>query len=67
MKNRMAETRGETKAAQRSMEVLATFGEARLIREGDKIGLWGGSMADRLEALEWVSLMMPDAVVSIGS
>jgi hypothetical protein len=49
------------------MEVLATFGEARLIREGDKIGLWGGSMADRLEALEWVSLMMPDAVVSIGS
>jgi hypothetical protein len=46
-------------------EVLGTFGEAQLVRVDDKIHLRGGSMADRIEALEWVALFMPDEVVSM--
>jgi len=46
-------------------EVLATFGEAELIRVAGVIHLRGGSMADRMEALEWLSLFMPEAAVCV--
>jgi hypothetical protein len=41
-------------------EVIATFGEARLVRVKGRVELRGGSMADRTEALEWLLVMMPD-------
>lgn len=44
-------------------EVLGNFGEARLVRSEGKIHLRGGSMADRIEALEWVAMFLPDEVV----
>jgi hypothetical protein len=41
-------------------ELVATFGEARLIRVNGRIQLRGGSMADRAEALEWLAHVLPD-------
>jgi hypothetical protein len=50
--------------AKKDGEVIATFGQARLIRtvEG-KWELVGGSSCDRLEAQEWISLFMHEAMV----
>jgi hypothetical protein len=66
MKNRMQKIwgtgQGETAA---SGEVLAQFGEAVLVRINGQIVLRGGSMADRMEALEWLSMFMPDEVASL--
>jgi len=46
-------------------EVIARFGEAILVRVRGRIVLRGGSMADRMEALEWMAMFMPDAVASL--
>lgn len=40
--------------------LVAEFGEALLSRERGRLHLRGGSMADRMEALEWVALFLPD-------
>ena len=61
MKNQISEL-----VTDRTEETIALFGDARLVRVNDSICLRGGSMADRMEAVEWLSLMMPEAVVSIG-
>ena len=45
--------------------VIATFGDATLVKVEGKLHLRGGSMVDRMEALEWVSLFLPDDVVSL--
>jgi len=45
--------------------VVARFGDAVLIRLAERVVLRGGSMADRMEALEWMALFMPDAVASL--
>ena len=45
-------------------EVVATWGQARLIKYPDgKVVLKGGSEEDRLAAHEWVSLFWHEAVV----
>jgi hypothetical protein len=49
----------------RAEEVIATFGEARLMRVDGRIELRGGSMSDRMEALEWVARTLPDEMVDI--
>ena len=46
-------------------DVIAQFGESMLMRVDGQIVLRGGSMADRTEALEWLSLNMPEAVASL--
>ena len=46
-------------------QIIATFGEAKLVKVDGQIQLWGGSMADRMEAMEWVSLFLPDEAVNI--
>jgi hypothetical protein len=45
-------------------EVMASWGEAQLIKylEG-KLVLKGGSKEDRIEAREWISMFLNDAVV----
>jgi hypothetical protein len=49
-----------------SGEVVATWGEAQLIRYLDgKTELKGGSREDRLSAQEWISLFWHEAVVQI--
>lgn len=50
---------------ERHEEVLGTFGEAHLIRCEGRVYLRGGSMSDRMEALEWMSLFMPEAVLCV--
>ena len=40
--------------------LVAEFGEARLTREQGRLHLRGGSMTDRMEALEWVAMFLPD-------
>jgi len=40
--------------------LIASFGEARLLRVDGALRLTGGSMADRMEALEWVAMFMPE-------
>jgi hypothetical protein len=49
----------------RGEELIATFGEARLVRVNARIELRGGSMSDRMEALEWVARTLPDEMVDI--
>jgi len=46
-------------------EIVAVFGEARLIRSGGELQLRGGSMADRAEALEWLAIFIPDEVACV--
>jgi hypothetical protein len=46
-------------------EVVAVFGEARLVKQDGQIHLVGGTMADRTEALEWMLLFMPDEAVRL--
>jgi hypothetical protein len=45
-------------------ELIASWGEARLIKYLDgKVELKGGSKEDRIEAREWISMFLNDAVV----
>ena len=45
-------------------EVIASWGQARLIKYLDgKLELKGGSKDDRIEAREWISMFLTDAVV----
>jgi hypothetical protein len=45
-------------------EVMASWGEARLIKYLDgKLVLKGGSKENRMEAREWISMFLNDAVV----
>lgn len=46
-------------------EIIATFGDAVLVKAGGRIQLRGGSMSDRMEALEWMSLFMPEESVRV--
>ena len=49
-------------------ETIATFGEARLVKQLDgKLELIGGSPENRTEAKEWVSLFLHEAVISFGT
>ena len=45
-------------------EMIASWGQARLIKYLDgKLELKGGSKDDRIEAREWISMFLTDAVV----
>ena len=45
-------------------EVIASWGQAQLIKYLDgKVVLKGGSKEDRMEAREWISMFLNDAVV----
>ena len=45
-------------------KLIASWGEARLIKYLDgKVELKGGSKEDRIEAREWISMFLNDAVV----
>ena len=46
-------------------ETIAQFGEAKLVRVEGRIRLRGGSMADRIEALEWLELFHPNEVACV--
>jgi len=61
MKNRM-----ESLVFNQSEEVLVIFGEARLVRVKGRVYLRGGSMAERMEALEWLSIFEPQTVACVG-
>ena len=44
--------------------MIASWGQARLINYLDgKLELKGGSKEDRIEAREWISMFLTDAVV----
>ena len=55
----------EPKDENQEDELIAVFGEARLLRTAGRLELRGGSMSDRTEALEWLSIFMPDAVATV--
>ena len=59
MKNRIKEHMEEQE------ELIAVFGDARLVRVNDRVHLRGGSMADRTEALEWIAMNLPDTVAGL--
>ncbi len=50
MKNRIAELAEKEKSV-----LLGVFGEARVVYQENNLYLEGGSMADRVEAKEWVA------------
>ena len=46
--------------------LIATFGQARLLNRADgRVELHGGSDSDRTEAKQWISLFLHDAVPRI--
>jgi hypothetical protein len=48
-------------------EVIATFGQARLVKMLDgKLELVGGSADDRANAHEWISMFMHEALIGDG-
>ena len=65
MKNRTQKS--AESARKETGEIIAQFGEAVLLRlnGNGRIVLRGGSMADRMEALEWLSMFMPEAMASL--
>ena len=50
---------------EKSLKVLAVFGEARLLRTAGGLRLSGGSMLDRMEALEWIAEHFPGEVANV--
>jgi hypothetical protein len=49
---------------QRDGEIVAAFGNARLVKRLDyRFELLGGSERDRAEAREWISLFLHEAVI----
>ena len=62
MKNRTREI-----IQDRPEEIIAVFGEARIVRVDGKVYLHGGSMADRTEALEWLAMFLPEEVACVES
>ena len=49
----------------RTRRVVAYFGRARLMRESDgSFALEGGNRHDRIAAIEWTSMFLPEAVVA---
>lgn len=55
MKNRIKDRNNPPEA----IHLIAEFGDARLVRCGAKVRLEGGSMADRLDALDWARINLP--------
>ena len=51
----------------RDGRLLASFGDAQLLKVDGMIRLRGGSMTDRVEALEWLSSFIPEGVSSCQS
>ena len=60
MKNRIKE---RMEAATETKIIIAEFGDAKLVRIGAKVCLEGGSMADRLDALEWAKVNLPGVLI----
>jgi hypothetical protein len=50
---------------EQDVEAIATFGQAKLIRQGfeNDYELLGGSEADRAKAKEWIALFMKDSKI----
>lgn len=59
MKNRLNDV-----VADEVVVVLAIFGDARLVRVRGRVHLEGGSMADRMEALDWASVNLTEPVAA---
>ncbi len=48
--------------------VIASFGEARLMKRADgRLELRGGTADDQTAAKEWISLFMHEAVLRLGA
>jgi hypothetical protein len=60
MKNRI-----ETEMGYTWERLIATFGRAELIKTTDGMVLRGGSASERMEALEWISLFLPEEFASV--
>jgi len=53
--------------AAKTEPVITTFGSARLVEKSrSQVVLHGGTPGDRTAAKEWVSLFMPEAVLSFS-
>lgn len=59
MNNRVLDERQQEGA------LLASFGEAQLVKVDGRLELRGGTMSDRMEALEWISLFLPEEVARV--
>jgi len=59
MKNRLNDVVGNE-----DLIVIAVFGDARLVRIGRRVHLEGGSMADRMEALDWALANLQEPVLA---
>jgi hypothetical protein len=57
----------KTPSAPMDSELIAIFGEAQLLRVDGHVQLQGGTMADRIEALEWLSIFLPNEPVREGA
>jgi len=60
MKNRM-----DIETGYKQEQLIATFGQAELLKMDEGMVLRGGSSSDRSEALEWISLFLPEEFASV--
>ena len=60
MNNRMHMDRGYN-----CERLIATFGTAELIKVNGSMTLRGGTTSDRAEALEWISLFLPEEFATV--
>ena len=60
MKNRM-----DIETGYNRQQLIATFGAAELLKLDDGMVLRGGTAADRTEALEWISLFLPEEFATV--
>jgi hypothetical protein len=60
MKNRM-----DTEMVHDREQHIASFGQAELVKIQDTMVLRGGTSSDRTDALEWISLFLPEEFATV--
>jgi hypothetical protein len=60
MKNRI-----DTEIDYHREQLIASFGQAELVKIEDAIVLRGGTSSDRTDALEWISLFLPEEFATV--
>jgi len=64
MEKPLVEKTASSESPHPAEELIASFGETRLVRVHGRLQLHGGAMSDRLEALEWISMFLPGELIN---
>ncbi|MGY8674451.1 MAG: hypothetical protein ACKVHO_17910 [Verrucomicrobiia bacterium] len=59
--------KSERETGLKGEKLIASFGDARLLKSDAGVRMQGGSMADRMEAMEWVSMFMAEVRLMVDT